>query len=78
MSFVPEEVDAALNRLKRSSSAGPDSLSPQHLIYAGPLFRSWLCKIFNAIVNFEAIPSQFKVGIIVPIYKGKGKSPVWM
>ena len=76
VSFVPEEVDAALNRLKRSSSAGPDSLSPQHLIYAGPLFRSWLCKIFNAIVNLEAIPSQFKVGIIVPIYKGKGKDPL--
>ena len=54
---------------------GPDSLSPQHLIYAGPL-KSWLCKVFNAIVNFEAIPSQFKVGVIVPIYKGKGKDPL--
>ena len=41
------EVDAAINRLKRSSSAGPDSLSPQHLIYAGPLFKSWLCRAFQ-------------------------------
>ena len=24
-------------------------------------------------MNFEAIPSQFKMGIIAPIYKGKGK-----
>ena len=52
------------------------ALSPQHLIYAGPLLKSWLCKVFNTIVNFEAIPSQFKVGIIVPIYKGKGKVPL--
>ena len=27
-------------------------------------------------LNFEAIPSQFKAGIIVPIYKGKGKEPL--
>ena len=52
------------------------TLSPQHLIFAGPLLKSWLCKAFNTIVNFEAITSQFKVGIIVPIYKGKGKDPL--
>ena len=76
VSFMPVEVNAAINRLKRSSSAGPDSLSPQHLIYAGPLLKSWLCNVFNTTVNFEEIPSQFKVGIIVPIYKGKGKDPL--
>ena len=58
VSFLPEEVDAALNHLTRSSSAGPDSLSPQHLIYAGPLLKSWLGKVFDANVNLEAIPSQ--------------------
>jgi hypothetical protein len=50
VSFLPEEVGAALNRLKRSSSAGPNSLSPQHLIYAGPLLKSWFGKVFDAIV----------------------------
>ena len=73
--FVPEEVGAAINHLKRESSAGPDSLSPYHLVHAGPLIRSWLCKIFNAIVNLEAIPSPFKTGVIIPIYKGKGRDP---
>ena len=76
VSFVPKEVDAAINRLKRSSSAGPDFLSPQHIIFAGPLLKSWFCKVFITIVNFEAIPTQFKVDIIVPIYKGKGKDPL--
>ena len=68
-----EEVGAAINHLKRGSSAGPDSLS-----HAGPLIiismiRSWLCKIFNAIVNLKAIPSPFKTGVIIPIYKEKGR-----
>ena len=73
---VPEEVGAAINRLKRGSSTGPDSLSPHHLVHAGPLIRSWLCKIFNAIVNLKAIPSPFKTGVVIPIYKGKGEVPL--
>ena len=36
----------------------------------------WLCKIFNAIANLEAIPLHFKEGILIPIYKGKGKDPL--
>ena len=73
---MPEEVGAAINHLKRGCSAGPDSLSPYYLVHAGPLIRSWLCKIFNAIVNLEAIPSPFKTGVVIPIYKGKGRDPL--
>ena len=36
----------------------------------------WLCKIFNAIANLEAIPLHFKEGILIPIYKGNGKDPL--
>ena len=74
--FSPEEVCAAIKLLKRDSSAGPDQLSPRHLLHAGPLFSTWLSKIYNAISNLEAIPSQFKNGILIPIYKGKGKDPL--
>ena len=45
------------------------SFMPSH--FSSPGFA-----MFNTIVNFEEIPSQFKVGIIVPIYKGKGKDPL--
>ena len=74
--FDPEEVCAAIKRLKRSSSAGPDLLSPHHLLHAGPKISKWLSNIFNAIANLEAIPSLFKKGILIPIYKGKGKDPL--
>ena len=68
-----EEVEAALAHLKKSSSGGPDELSPQHLSLCGPLFRNW---IFNTFLSLEAIPASFKAGIIVPIYTGKGKDPL--
>ena len=74
--FAPEEVSAAVRLLKRGSSAGPDLLSPRHLLHAGPMMCVWLCKIFNAITNLEAIPLHFKEGILISIYKGKGKDPL--
>ena len=74
--FAPEEVSTAVRLLKRGSSAGPDLLSPRHLLHAGPMMCVWLCKIFNAIANLEAIPLHFKEGILIPIYKGKGKDPL--
>ena len=74
-SFAPEEVRAAIRLLKKGSSAGPDLLSPCHLLHAGPSISIWLSMIFNAMVNLEATPSVFKKGILIPIYKGKGKDP---
>ena len=71
-----EEVEDALNHLKKSSSGGADMLSPQHLLHSGPLFKKWICQVFNTILALEAIPSSFKDGIIIPVYKGKGKDPL--
>ena len=74
--FALEEVEAAINHLKKDSSGGPDSLSPHHLRHAGSFFKEWLCKIFNSITDLEAIPASFKAGIVIPVYKGKGKDPL--
>ena len=61
--WTPIEVDHAICRLKSNSASGPDSLSPRHLKYSGPLLRKWICNIFNAIISMEHIPSTFKSGI---------------
>ena len=36
----------------------------------------WLKKIFNAIISLEEVPTCFKEGIVIPVYKGKGKDPL--
>lgn len=74
--FEVEEIEAAILHLKKNSSGSHDQLSPRHLSYSGPLFKNWICKIFNTILTLEDIPSSFKEGIILPIYKGKGKDPL--
>ena len=38
--------------------------------------KIWLKKIFNSILHFEQLPACLKEGIVVPIYKGRGKDPL--
>ena len=71
-----EEVEVAIRHLKRNRAGGPDALSPEHLKYIGPIFRNWLCQIYNHICHLERIPQCFKRGIVIPAYKGKGRDPL--
>ena len=71
-----EEVEVAICHLKRNHAGGPDALSPEHLKYSGPIFRNWLCQIYNHICHLERIPQCFKHGIVIPAYKGKGRDPL--
>ena len=71
-----EEVEFAINRLKRNRAGGADNVSPEHLKFSGTVFRKWLCHIYNCICQLERIPQCFKDGLIVPVFKGKGKDPL--
>lgn len=70
------EIDAAIANLKKGKSAGPDGILPEHIIYSGPIFKLWLKKIYNYIIQCETIPSYLSSAILVPIYKGKGRNPL--
>ena len=36
---------------------------------------AWLKRIFTTIIHLEQIPLSFKLGVIVPVHKGKGRDP---
>ena len=74
---VVEEVEQAIRRLKPANRfGGSDSLTPEHLKFWGPIFKNWLCQLFNHLLTFEQIPTVFKQGVIIPVYKGKGRDPL--
>ena len=73
-----EEVDFAIQHLKRNRAGGIDNVSPEHLKFSGPIFRKRLCHVYNCICQLEHIPQCFKDGVIVPVFKGKGKDPLLM
>ena len=77
VSFLPKEVDAALNTSHVAALQVP-TLSPHSTSFMLARFSSPGLAKFSMLLymNLEAIPSQFKMGIIVPIYKGKGKDPL--
>ena len=68
-----EEIEKALHILKLGRSDGTDGLKSEHLLYGGYSLKLWLKTIFNAIIAHESIPPCLKEGVVVPIYKGKGK-----
>ena len=71
-----EEVEAAVKSLKLGKSGGADKLNPEHLKYGGHTLHSWLLRIFTAVAHFETIPPSLKLGVNIPIYKGKGRDPL--
>ena len=71
-----EEIEAAIAKLKRGKSCGPDGIFPEHILFGGSAYRLWLVKILNETIDFESIPRSFLNSIIVPIYKGKGRDPL--
>ena len=46
----------------------------EHLLYGGRPICLWLKRIFD--ISNEVIPACLKEGVVVPVYKGKGKDPL--
>ena len=73
-----EEVEGALKTMKRGRSGGGDGLDPEHIYYGGEVLKVWLKRIFNRIIALEEVPVFLREGVILPVYKGKGKDPLLM
>ena len=74
--LLPRILNSRIKALKLGRSKGTDGLKAEHLIYGGTSLILWLQKIFNSIITLEEIPHCLKEGIIVPVYKGRGKDPL--
>ena len=70
-----DEVETAVMSLKSGKSGGADYLNPEHLKYGGYALHAWL-RIFTAILCLESIPPSLKLGVIIPVYKGKARDPL--
>ena len=71
--FVEDEVAAVIKSLPLRKSAGPDHITYEHLIYAGPILPKVLTILFNAILCSAYIPSTFKHGYVIPLPKSHNK-----
>ena len=66
------EVLMAINNLKNGRAPGADGIFPEFLKYAGPPVVEALHCLFENVWLSGHIPSEWRDGIIIPVYKGKG------
>jgi len=66
------EVAKALSHLKNGKATGVCNLLAELLKNAGPDGIKWLTAIFQSVWSSGNIPDDWRRGIILPFYKGKG------
>jgi len=61
-----------LRKLKNGKAPGCCGIAPELLKDGGPAMVGWLTSLFQSIWSDGVISQDWKKGIILPIYKGKG------
>ena len=67
-----QEVEIAINSLQIGKAAGKTGIQAELLKAMGKIGISWLTDIINEIRKCGNMPQDWKKGVIIPIYKGKG------
>jgi len=67
--FRPEELAAALRRLKPGKSPGLDSIFPEFIFHAGSALKSWFCDFLISCMRQLKIPKIWRIAQIVAIPK---------
>jgi hypothetical protein len=70
------EVTSAIRRLKNGKAAGPDGITPELLKFAETPISIALHQLFVRVWASGKVPAEWKEGVIVPLYKGKGSHTV--
>ena len=71
-------MHSALNQLDPSKTTSIDTISPKalkHCTCASSLTRP-LCHLFNLSLSTGVIPQEWKVHLVVPVYKSSDQSSV--
>ena len=72
--FTRNEVVAAINKLNSGKAAGHDGILKEHLKALGGIMADFLVLIFRWVFILEYVPTNFRRGVQVPLFKGKNAS----
>ena len=70
--FTEQEVRKQISKLKNGKSSGIDVILNEFLKNSPTSMVTLLVKFFNLILTTGLTPTEWSIGIIVPIYKNKG------
>ena len=72
--FSTAEVKDAIKTLNKGKAPGFDRIVAEHIKYAGESIVDLLCTLYNEIRDIEYIPVCFRLGVQIPLFKGKDLS----
>ena len=67
--ITEQEVDQALQKLKKDKATGVDEVSAEILLHAKDKIHLYLCNIFNKIYETGYFPIQWGIATIIPLFK---------
>ena len=70
--FTEQEVRKQIQRLKNGKACGIDAIVNEFIKSSPPEMVALLVKFFNLILISETMPSNWSIGVIIPIFKNKG------
>ena len=72
--FSEEELQKQTTKLKNGKASGLDSIINEFIKHSPSCMITLLTKYFNLILDSGIIPTDWGLGIIIPIYKNKGNT----
>ena len=72
--FSFKQVKDGIAKLNAGKAPGADGITKEHLSNAGPSIVKALVLVFKWVLSLEYIPINFRTGIQIPLFKGKGTS----
>ncbi len=72
--ITEEEVRKLLGRMKQGRAAGHDGITVEMLRAGGAPVVSFLTDLFNVFLRSQVLPTDFNLGLLVPLLKPGKKS----
>ena len=72
--FGINEIRKGIKTLNKGKAAGFDNVTAEHIIYGGGCIENCLLLLYNMVRELEYIPKCFRLGVQVPLFKGKDLS----
>ena len=69
--ITKEEVEVAIKKMGRTKAVGPDNISIEIWRDLGKEGICWLTKLFNVILRTHKMPEEWRLSILIPLYKNK-------
>ena len=67
-----EEVETAMHTMEKGKATGADEVRLVMLEMAGEVVVKWTGRLLNVCMSEGRIPKEWRMGLIVPIWKMKG------